>query len=166
MGENCSNQVQDNLTGMQTAEAREYISAFIATVKLTEKDIQSLENEAEKWKNRMELARSKGMEELAAEAEKEAEKINTKLAGLREEECILRERVTAMRRQLPGLAARERSIDVDLLEQELLMALGRTGEETETERTFKTLEKESAADAALEVLKSKMNGADENGGAS
>jgi hypothetical protein len=45
-----------------------------------------------------------------------------------------------MRQQLPGRAcvageaARERSIDPDLLEQERLMALGRTEEESATEK--------------------------------
>jgi len=63
-----------------------------------------------------------------------------------------------MRRQLPGLAARERSIDPDLLEQELLMALGQTGEEAGTERAFQKLEKEKSADEALDALKARMKG--------
>ena len=80
------------------------------------------------------------------------------MAGLREEEISLKNGIADMRRQLPGLAARERSVDPDLLEQELLMALGQTEEEAATERAFKKLEKENAADAALEALKSKMKG--------
>ena len=148
----------DNLAGMKAVEAKEYILGFITTLKLTEKEIQSLENEAAKWKSRAELAHSKGMEDLAAEAEREAEKINAKCAGLREEERELKERIAAMRRQLPGLASRERSIDPDLLEQELLMALGKTEEETKTEKAFRELEKNSAAESALEILKAKMKG--------
>ena len=62
-----------------------------------------------------------------------------------------------MRRQLPGLAARERSVDPDLLEQELLMALGRSSEEAAAEKAFQELEKEDSAEAALQVLKAKMN---------
>jgi len=156
MEEMLNNQDPVNLTGMKAAEAKEYIHAFITTLKLTEKEINTLEDEAAKWKGRMELARSKGMEDLAAEAEKEAERINVKLSGLREEELSLKERIDAMRRQLPGLAARERSIDPDLLEQELLMALGKTEEETKTERSFRELEKNNAAESALEALKMKM----------
>ena len=157
MEDNFLNQDPVNLTGMKAAEAKEYIHAFITTLKLTEKEIITLEDEAAKWKGRIELAHSKGIAELAVEAEREAEKINTKLTGLRGEVLELRERINTMRRQLPGLAARERSVDPDLLEQELLMALGITGEEAETERAFRKLEKESAADAALEALKSKIN---------
>ena len=145
-----------DLTGMSAAAAKDYILGFITTLKLTEKEIQSLENEAAKWKGRIELARSRGADDLCAEAEKEAGRINVKLAGLREEERELKERIAAMRRQLPGLAARARSVDADLLEQELLMALGTTEEQAETERAFRKLENENAAAAAMEALKAKM----------
>jgi len=124
-----------------SAEARENILNFITTLKLTEKEIHSLEDETAKWKSRIDLARSRGSDELLAGAEREAERINTKLAGLRKEEQMLRESIVVMRRQLSGLAARERNIDPDILEQELLMAIGRTEEETLTERAFGELEK-------------------------
>jgi len=137
-------------------DAKQYILALITTMKLTEKEIRALEEEAAKWKNRVELARSGGKDELLSEAEKEAERINQKLAGLREEEKEIEKEIEGIRRQLPGIAARERSIDPDLLEQELLMALGRTEEEEKTDREFRQLEKENAAGAALEALKSKM----------
>ena len=152
--------IQDstNLSGMSSAAAKEYISSFIATLKLTEKEIRSLEEEAAKWKGRVDLARSRQSLDLLAEAEKEAERINAKLAGLREEERTLNEQIDSMQRRLPGAAARERSIDGDILEQELLMALGQSGEEVKTEKAFSELEKEHAADAALEALKAKMNG--------
>jgi phage shock protein A len=141
---------------MNALEAKAQILALITTLKLTEKDIRSLEDEAAKWKGRVELARSRGEALLLSEAEKEAERINACLAALKEEEHTLKGEIDALRRQLPGIAARERSIDPDLLEQELLMAAGLTEEEAKTERTFRELEKEAAADAALDELKSKM----------
>ena len=110
----------DNLAGMSAAEAKEYILALLATLKLTEKESRSLEDEAARWKSRADLARSRLNDGLLAEAQKEAERINARLAGLREEERTLKERIDAVRKQLPGLAARERSIDPDLLEQELV----------------------------------------------
>ena len=149
-----------NLAGMSAAEAKAYILGFITTLKLTEKEIRSMEEEAAKWKGRADLARSRGAEEMLAEAEKEAERVNTKLAALRDEEYSLKNNIETMRKQLPGLAARERNIDPDLLEQELLMALGKTGEEAETERAFQKLEKDSAAEAALNALKAKMRDGD------
>jgi phage shock protein A len=146
------------LDGMSAAAAKEYIFGMIATLKLTEKEIHSLEEEAAKWKGRVELARSGGKDALASEAEKEAQRADEKLAGLREEEVSLMDQIEAVRRKLPGLAARERSVDPDLLEQELISAIGKTGEETETEKAFEKLEKESYADSALQALKEKMKG--------
>ena len=129
-----------NLSGMSAAAAKQYILGFVTSSKLTEKKIRSLEEEAAKWKGRVELARSRGMDDLAAEAEREAAGINAKLAGLREEALALRERIAVMRSQLPGLAARERSVDADILERELLMLLG------------------YAESGATEALKLKING--------
>ena len=151
----------NNLTGMNAREAKDYILGFIATLKLTQKEINSLTEEEAKWRKRVDLARSRGVNDLVKEAEREADRINIKLSGLMEEERTLKNSIAEMRRQLPGLAARERSLDPDLLEQELLMALGRTEEENETEKAFRKLEKEGEADAALEALKAKMDG---NGG--
>ena len=146
-----------NLAGLSAAEAKEYIFGFIATLKLTEKEIQSLQDEAAKWKARAGMARSRGISDLLAEAEKEAEKAAARIGTLEQERSTLQAQVDSMRRQLPGLAARERSVDPDLLEQELLMALGRTAEEAAAEKAFQELEKEDSAEAALQVLKAKMN---------
>jgi len=148
------------LGGMSAAAAKEYIFGLITTLKLTEKEIHSLEESAAKWKGRVELARSSGKNDLAVEAEREAERVEKKLAGLREEKRSLRYQIEEARRQLPGLAARERSIDPDLLEQELLMALGKTEEEAEAEKAFQKLEKDSYADSALEALKAKLSNND------
>ena len=140
------------------APAREYILGLITTLKLTEKEISSLEDEAAKWAERITLARSVGEAKLLAEAEREAERINGKLARLREEERTLKDEIAAIKRQLPGLNARERSVDPDLLEQELLMALGSIEREAGTERAFRELEDDISAASALEALKAKMKG--------
>ena len=148
--------MEHDLTGMSVADAKEYIFNFVTTLLLTEKEISAREEEAAKWKNRVDMARSKGMDDILTEAEREAEKVNAKLTVLHEEVRVLKEGIEVMRRQLPGLAARERSVDPDLLEQELLMTLGQTEEDAATERAFKKLEKENATDTALEMLKAKM----------
>jgi len=156
MEENSGSQNAIMLGGMSAAAVKEYIFGFIATLKMTEKEIRSLEEEAAKWKDRIDLARSLGKDDLLAEAEKEADRVNTKLAGLREEEQALKAQIDVIRQQLPGLAARERSIDPDLLEQELLMALDRSEEEAGTDRAFRELEKDKAVDIALETMKAKL----------
>jgi phage shock protein A len=145
-----------SLAGMSAEAAKEYVFGLITSLKLAEKEIQSMEDEAAKWKARLDLARSRGAEDLLREAEKEEAGTLSKLAALREEARDLKDHIAETRRQIPGLAARQRSIDPDLLEQELLSALGRTEEETGTERAFRKLEQEGAAGAALEALKAKM----------
>ena len=142
---------------MDAATAKDYILGLITTLKLTEKEILSLEAEAKRWKSRMELARSKGADALLEEAERELEGFKTRLTKLRDEERSLKGEIETMRRKLPGLAARERSIDPDLLEQELLMALGQSEEEVMTERAFRKLEKDNAVEEELKAMKAKMN---------
>jgi len=158
MEENPAYKDSTNLSGMSIAEAREYILGFITTLKLTEKEILSREDVAAKWQRRIELARFQKRDDLLAEAESEAGKVDEKLSELREERRVLDESIAAMRRQIPFLAARDRSVDADILEQELLMALGRTGDDAGTESAFKKLEKNVGADTALEALKARMKG--------
>lgn len=149
----------ENLNGMDVGAAKEYIFHFISTLKLTEKKIQDLEEELSRWNSRIELAKSRDAADLALEAAGEAEKIRAQQAILAGEAAELKAQIEEMRKQLPGLAARERNIDPDLLEQELLIALGRMpGEEkqAETDRLFQQMEKDSAAETALEALKAKM----------
>jgi phage shock protein A len=149
-----------NLSGMDTAGAKEYILGFIATLKLTEKQAQDLDGELLKWNSRIELSRTGGRSDLAAEAEAEVTRIKSRRERLAAEIDGLQSHIAEMRRQLPLLAARERSVDPDLLEQELIMAAGylpgeRTGPAFDK---LVKLEQEAAADAALAELKAKMEG--------
>ena len=149
--------MEENTAKMSAAEAKEHILALATTLKLTEKKINSLEAEKAKWKGRIELAQSKGMSDLAEGAVKEAQRIEAEINQLSEEVKTYKDEIENFRRQLPALAARERSIDPDLLEQELAMILGRSSEEAETEKAFQELEKSAAADADLDALKAKLN---------
>jgi chromosome segregation ATPase len=148
-------QSPEDLRGMGVADAKEYIFHYITTLKLSEKKRGELTGEHEKWLSRVDLARSRGLEDLALEAQAEADKLGSELDALGAEIADLKARIQRMRDQLPGLAARERSVDPDLLEQELLIALGGDPGDTGTaefDRRFKALQ----ADAALESLKAKL----------
>lgn len=150
-----------DLSGMSPAAAKAYILGFSSTLKLTEKQARDLEQELRKWKGRVELAQAGGRPDLAEEAEKELASIQDKKRRLSAEIGELRSRIEEMRRRLPLLAARERSVDPDLLEQDLLIAAGRLpGEETKAanDRLFDKMEQEAAAEAALSELKAKMEG--------
>jgi phage shock protein A len=149
----------DSLTGLDSAGAKEYILSFLSTLKLTEKELENVKDEAAKWASRANLAREQGKDELLQLALAECEKIEAKRIKLEAEAEELKIRIRNLKHQYAILPSRERSIDPDLLEQELLILAGRMpGEEKEAERdrAFEKLEKEASADAALEALKAKM----------
>ena len=149
----------DSLNGLDVAAAKEYILGYISTLKLTEKEIEGLKEEQAKWERRVNLAREQGKDDLLKGAEEEMEKITKRRMELENEAADLKVRISNLKQQLAVLPARERSIDPDLLEQELLILSGRMpGEEKEAERdrAFEKLEKETSADAALEALKARM----------
>jgi phage shock protein A len=152
-------QSPEDLRGMGVADAKEYILHYITALKLAEKKHRELAGEQEKWLSRVKLAQSRGSEDLAQAAQGEADKLQAEQDALSTEIAGLKAQTQRMQDQLPGLAARERSIDPDLLEQELLIALGETlggaqGEDgkADLDRQFKAAE----TDAALEALKMKM----------
>jgi hypothetical protein len=143
----------DDLSGMSAAAAKEYIFHHITALKLAEKDRDGLLAELDKWEKRAELARGRGVPDLAADAEKEAGRVRARAEGMLAEIAELRVKIEKMRKELPALAARERSVDPDLLEQELLIVLGKNpGDEITAGGDFKVVE----AAAALEALKAKM----------
>jgi phage shock protein A len=148
-----------SINGMDLSSAKEYIYGFISTLKLTEKQIQNLDIELDKWNSRIELAKSKMHPDLVLEAEKEVEMIKNKRQQLTVESKELKFQIEEMQRQLPLLAAHERSIDPDMLEQELLITAGYLPGEEESvrkNRLFNKMEKDAAAEAALSQLKAKM----------
>jgi phage shock protein A len=151
---------ETDLTGMGAGDAKEYIVRYMAALKLAEKKLTEAEAEEAKWNGRAALARSKGIEDLAREAENQAGRAAAQREQLSAETSELRSQIEVMRKQVPGLAARERSIDPDLLEQNLLMAAGyNPGEEERAanERRLKEMEQNASVDAELAALKAKYN---------
>jgi phage shock protein A len=149
----------DSLAGLDSAAAKEYILGLISTLKLTEKEIQNLSEEESLWEVRAKLAEEKGRDDLFQEALKEGMRVKNCKAELETEAAELKANIENLKAQLRILPAKERSIDPDLLEQELLILSGRMpGDEKEAarDRTFEKLEKEASADAALEEKKAKM----------
>jgi phage shock protein A len=149
----------DDLSGMIPASAREYIAQYMTALKLQEKESEKLAADISLWESRVTMSRSRGMEELALQAEKEAALIRSRKSALDADIDTLKIQIERMKKQLPLLASRARSVDPDLLEQELLMAAGHLpGDEEKAalERDLKALEKDASADAALAALKMKM----------
>jgi phage shock protein A len=160
--DNLMQQGLEDLRGLSAAEAKEYITHYITTLKLTEKKCEELDRELVKWTGRVEFARTRDSLALSLEAEEEVRKIKARQDILKAEIAELKDQIQNMRQYLPGLGARERSIDPDLLEQELLIALGKMpGEEIKagTDSRFEEMD----VDAALEALKAKMGRESPNG---
>lgn len=144
-----------DLSGLSLDGAKEYILAHITQLKLNEKQACELEAEAAVWRERAALALSRADAALAAEAEEQAGALLNKASGLRLESGELRAGVDQMKRRLPSIAAGARTVDPDLLLEELLIA-GREPGGAELEKKFAALEQEAAAGAALDELKARM----------
>jgi chromosome segregation ATPase len=112
--------------GMSPEAAKEYILRVKTQIKLTERQIASIKEEITKWEGRITLAESKGAGDLKEAAEAESAKARKKLHALETENGEYRAEAEKLLRSLPGIAARQRSIDPDLLEQELNILLGRS----------------------------------------
>jgi len=156
-----------DLSGLDLAGAKEYIFAFVVEVKRMEKEIAAAAADLGLWKGRIGLAEGKGMAELAAAARAKAEEIASKIAAIEAERADLKAKVARMRERLPGIAARERSVDPDRLLAELQLMTGELlgsadastpdGARAETDRAFAALESETKAALDLEALKKKAS---------
>jgi phage shock protein A len=151
------NLTDTDLSGLSFDAAKEYLLAHITQLKLNEKHAGELEAEAAVWQERAALALDRDDAALAAEAEERAGALLNKVSVLRMESGELRAGIERMKHQLPSSAA-ARSVDPDLLLEELLMAAGRDPGGADLEKKFAALEKEAAAGAALDELKARMAG--------
>jgi hypothetical protein len=109
---------------MRPKDAKQYIIAHMAELIGMKKEIARIEAEVVKWELRATLAAQKGIEELRTAAEAKAGEARAKLDARRREATELLDSILRMREQLPGIAAKERSVDTDLLLAELQSALG------------------------------------------
>jgi hypothetical protein len=113
-----------DLRGMSPDQAKSYILAHITDLNLLKKRIDEMRADLESWKSRAALASSRGIADLAAAADAQAAKIAEALAPLLSEAEALAHDIETMKSQIPGLAARMRSVDPDLLLANLQMATG------------------------------------------
>jgi len=151
----------ESLDGLDLASAREYILAYAVDAKRIEKETAEAKAEAARWAGRKALAEGKlaggdqSMAALAQAAAAKAAEFEGQAAALASERQELLAKVERMRRQLPMLGARERSVDPDLLLAQLQMVTGELlGEGAPSaDAQFAQLESAAKADADLEALK-------------
>lgn len=118
-----------DLSGLDPRGAREYVLAFVRTLKEAEQRRGRLEAELRLWTERAALARSKGRADLAGAADARAAGIEPNLAEAQAEETRLRAQVSGLkeRLRLKRHAEIERSVDSEKLEAELEMLVGEEG---------------------------------------
>lgn len=130
--------------------AREYVLAFITTLKSTQKERAISEEEMGLWEKRVRLAENRGEPVLKKAAEERVTELKAEQARLREEETALKSKVDVLKEKLKAIRIRSSlSVDADALLAQLQMAVGE-------EDTLKKKMKEQEADQALRELKRKM----------
>jgi hypothetical protein len=137
---------------MDFDSARQYVLAFITTLKSTQRERGITEEELALWRRRVKLAADRGEQVLQKAAEEKVAELAAKHARLRAEEAELARKSDVLKEKLRLLRIRS-SLTVDaeaLLAQLSLLA----GEPDNLKRNLQQQE----AQSALEELKRKMNG--------
>jgi phage shock protein A len=138
-----------DIEGMTPAQASEYVLAFLTTLKQTEKALADATEETNTWTRRVTLARGKGDESLAAQAQARCSDCRTVQSNLETELADLKAKVNVLKDKLARLRATgARLVNTDALLAQLQMT---AGEKDELDEAMKKEE----ADAALDELKKK-----------
>lgn len=145
-----------DLSNLDPQEAREYVLAFLATLKQTTRQREQTAQDLQTWRTRLGLAQGSGAADLAGKAAGMVTQLEGKLAGLEAEEGDLKRTVDTLKENLRHLEIRgRRLVDTDLLQAELDMAVGEDkAAEIKTDRALK----DAQAQTALEELKKKLGG--------
>ncbi|HEY9054418.1 MAG TPA: hypothetical protein VIO60_06335 [Rectinemataceae bacterium] len=147
----------EELSKLDQRGALDLLYAYTTDIKRLDKEIADFSKEEGLWSSRVELARSKGLGELAAGAMRMLDDVRAKKAAAVQSRSEFAADAARIKEALPGIKAKERSIDPDALAAELSVLTGEALEPgaAAVERDLSALEKPSA-ESALEELKRKM----------
>lgn len=138
-----------DIEGLDPAQASKYVLAFITTLKQTEKALAAAQEDANVWTRRVTLARSRGDEGLAAQAQARLADATAKQSQLETELADLKRKVAVLKDKLVRLRMTGgRLVDTDLLLAQLQMLVGKKDE-------LGDAMKNEEANAALDELKKK-----------
>jgi len=139
-----------DLSGMDPQAAKEYVLAFITSLKQTQRQKETQIKDKTLWQERVEFAKQRNESDLAFKAEERVSQIQAKIDTLKQEETELKNKVAIMKQELKRLIASPTfTVDADLLLAQLEMIVG---EPDKTAEAFK----EEEAKAELEKLKKKI----------
>ena len=139
-----------DIGGLDPQSAKEYVLAFIMTLKNTRRDRQKLQDELALWKRRVKLAEEKGESELKTAAEDRSAELSARLELLTGEERDLENKVAVLKANIRHLKNRAAlSIDPDFLLAQLNMLVGERD-------TLSEAFQHEEAQSALDELKKKL----------
>gem|GEM_PF-1913970 len=138
-----------DLSGMSTEDAKSYILSLATHLKKSEADLESCEEDLLLWTGRLELATSKGMPELQAQASSRVEELKRKKLSFEMEVWEFREGVSKLKKDLMVLPSTQRTVNPQALQEQLGQIIG--GHDNVTPEV-----KKWEADEALAQLKKKL----------
>ena len=143
-----------DLSNLTPQDAREYVLAFLTTLKQTSRQREQAAQELEAWRSRLKLAEEKGTADLASKAASVVRGLEAKHATLVAEEEELTAKVEILKQNLRRVEVTgTRLVDTDLLQAELDMAVG---EETKAAQATDEALRDAQANSALDELKKKL----------
>ena len=147
----------EELSKLDYRSAMDLIYAYTTDVKRHEKDLESLRQEESVWEGRVRLAREKGLADLEAGASERVTQLKEKILSIESSRVELARDLARLKEALPGLKAKERSSDPDMLQAELSLMTGEAMDpgKANLDKELKALETPSGHDALAE-LKRKM----------
>jgi phage shock protein A len=135
---------------MDFESAREYVLAFITSLKTTQKQRAVAEEELDHWRSRVRLADSRGEPVLKRGAEQRVAELETRCHKLLQEELDLKRKVDVLKEKLKAAKIRSSlKVDADALLAQMQMLVGEPDSLTEQLRS-------EEAGQALELLKKRM----------
>jgi chromosome segregation ATPase len=146
------------ISKLDFASAQEMLLAYMTDIKTHEKDIETVKRDVALWRSRVALAESKGLAELANGARKQLGESEEKLSQIEASKAELVADAQRIKEAIPGIKAKERSIDPDLLQAQLSMMTGESldPEKARLDKELSALDAAPKSDSALDELKRKM----------
>jgi len=139
-----------DLSGMELEDAKEYVLAFIQTMKETQTKISKLKEELSVWNERAQLAVERNKPDLKLGADQRVAELNAEIEMLRKEESELKSKIITMKENLKDLKHKFHfTVDTEQMLADIEMLVG---EKDELSDKFKKEE----AEKKLEELKRKM----------
>ncbi len=150
------------LSGLDLAGAKSLLLAFATDAKRLDKEIAAAGEEKKLWTSRVALAQGKGMAELAAAATAKLAELESRIQSLEGERASMQHDLSQLKEAIPGISAKERSIDPDRLLAEIQLVTGELlqPEAAAAEAEIGRIESAAGVEDALAALKKKMGGPD------